>query len=68
MALVLIAVSAEGLEEYDQALKAYKRATEADDSLALAWQVRILFLTLKAPKTTIAEFANTVDPDEMAHK
>ena len=24
-------------------------------------------LTLKAPSTTIAEFANTVDPDEMAH-
>ena len=41
MALVLIAVSAEGLEEYEQALKAYKRAIEADESLALAWQVRI---------------------------
>ena len=40
MALVLIAVSAEGLEEYEQALKAYKRAIEADESLALAWQVR----------------------------
>ena len=24
-------------------------------------------LTLKAPNTTKAEFANTVDPDEMAH-
>ena len=24
-------------------------------------------LTLKAPITTKAEFANTVDPDEMAH-
>ena len=24
-------------------------------------------LTLKAPNTTIAEFANTVDPDETAH-
>ena len=27
----------------------------------------IFFLTPKAPNTTIAEFANTVDPDEMAH-
>ena len=25
------------------------------------------FLAHKAPNTTIAEFANTVDPDEMAH-
>ena len=25
------------------------------------------FLTLKAPNTTIAEFANTADPDETAH-
>ena len=25
------------------------------------------YLTLKAPNTTKAEFANTVDPDEMAH-
>ena len=40
MALVLIAVAAEGLEEYDQALKAYKRAIEADEELLLAWQVR----------------------------
>ena len=24
-------------------------------------------LTCKAPKTTIAEFANTIDPDETAH-
>ena len=24
-------------------------------------------ITRKAPNTTIAEFANTVDPDEMAH-
>ena len=26
-----------------------------------------LLLTLKAPNTTIAEFANTADPDETAH-
>ncbi|XP_053375489.1 tetratricopeptide repeat protein 37-like [Mercenaria mercenaria] len=38
MALVLIAVAAEGLEQYDQALKAYRRAVEADDSQMLAWQ------------------------------
>ena len=29
----------------------------------LKWKI----LTLKAPNTTIAEFANTVDPDETAH-
>ena len=28
---------------------------------------QILQLTLKAPNTTIAEFANTADPDETAH-
>ena len=26
-----------------------------------------IFLTLKAPNTTIDEFANTVESDEMAH-
>ena len=26
-----------------------------------------MILTLEAPNTTIAEFANTVDPDGMAH-
>ena len=29
--------------------------------------LRSRILTLKAPNTTIAEFANTADPDEMAH-
>ena len=29
--------------------------------------IAIVWLTRKAPNTTIAEFANTVDPDEMAH-
>ena len=29
--------------------------------------VHFLPLTLKAPNTTIAEFANTADPDETAH-
>ena len=29
--------------------------------------VSILILTRKAPNTTRAEFANTVDPDEKAH-
>ncbi|XP_060562268.1 superkiller complex protein 3-like [Ruditapes philippinarum] len=38
MALVLIAVAAEGLEQYDQALKAYKRAIDSDDTQLLAWQ------------------------------
>ena len=27
----------------------------------------VSFLTCKAPNTTIAEFANSVDPDEYAH-
>ena len=27
-----------------------------------------MMLTHKVPKTTIAKFANTVDPDETAHK
>ena len=27
----------------------------------------LAYLTCNAPNTTIAEFANTVDPDEMAH-
>ena len=30
-------------------------------------QMTISTLTCKAPNTTIAEFANTVDPDEKAH-
>ena len=29
--------------------------------------LNLFIKTLKAPNTTIAEFANTVDPDEMAH-
>ena len=45
MALVLIAVAAEGLEEFDQALKAYKRAAEADGELLLAWQVYMVNLS-----------------------
>ena len=28
---------------------------------------QILYLTSKAPNTTIADFAKTVDPDETAH-
>ncbi|KAL4223110.1 Tetratricopeptide repeat protein 37 [Mactra antiquata] len=38
MALVLVAVSAEGLEQIDQAIKTYKRAIAADDTQLLAWQ------------------------------
>ena len=29
--------------------------------------IQPMLITLKAPNTTIAEFANTVDPDETAH-
>ena len=43
MALVLIAVAAEGLEQNDQALKAYKRAITADESQLLAWQAWLVF-------------------------
>ena len=32
----------------------------------IAW-ISLNRLTCKAPNTTIDEFANTVDPDEMAH-
>ena len=38
-ALVFVGVAAEGLEQPDQALAAYKRAIEADSSQPLAWQV-----------------------------
>ena len=41
-----------------------------EQSLAIKAREVILYfqvLTLKAPNTTIAEFANTVDPDETAH-
>ena len=31
------------------------------------WYMCFMMLTLKAPDTTEAEFANTVDPDEKAH-
>ena len=41
------------------------------ESLLVARMVLLIFcqwfLSLKAPNTTIAEFANTVDPDETAH-
>ena len=39
-ALVFVGVAAEGLEQYDQALKAYNRATEVSPDQLLAWQVR----------------------------
>lgn len=37
-ALVFVGVAAEGLEQYDQALKAYRRATEISPEQLLAWQ------------------------------
>lgn len=39
MALVLTAVAAEGLSQNSQALEAYKKAVQIDDSQILAWQV-----------------------------
>ena len=38
-ALVFVGVSAEGLEQPDQAVAAYRRAIEAEPNNPLAWQV-----------------------------
>ena len=38
-ALVFVGVAAEGLEQPDQALTAYKKAIESDPNQMLAWQV-----------------------------
>ncbi|KAL3865870.1 hypothetical protein ACJMK2_043219 [Sinanodonta woodiana] len=38
MALVLVGVAAEGLDESDKAVKAYRRAIETDEKQILAWQ------------------------------
>lgn len=43
-ALVFVGVAAEGLEQYDQALKAYRRAVEICPEQILAWQVWNYFL------------------------
>lgn len=40
-ALVFVGVAAEGLEQFDQALKAYRRATEVSPEQLLAWQVGV---------------------------
>uniref|UniRef100_A0A8W8I7K5 Tetratricopeptide repeat protein n=1 Tax=Magallana gigas TaxID=29159 RepID=A0A8W8I7K5_MAGGI len=38
-AFVFVGVAADGLEQADQAVKAYRRATEVDPEQPLAWQV-----------------------------
>lgn len=38
-ALVFVGVAAEGLEQHEQALAAYRKAVEVDDSQILAWHV-----------------------------
>lgn len=38
-ALVFVGVSAEGLDQSEQALMAYKKAVEVEPELLLAWQV-----------------------------
>lgn len=38
-ALVFVGVAADGMEQFDQAEKAYKRATDAAPDQVLAWQV-----------------------------
>lgn len=40
-ALVFVGVAADGMEQFDQAEKAYKRATEAAPDQVLAWQVSV---------------------------
>ena len=40
-AFVFLGVTAEGLEQVEQALKAYKKATEKQPDQLLAWQVRL---------------------------
>ena len=47
-ALVFVGVSAEGLEQPDQAVAAYRRATDAEPNNPLAWQVK---------KTTLKNFS-----------
>ena len=39
-ALVFVGVAAEGMEQGEQALMAYKKAIDVDDTQLLAWQVR----------------------------
>ena len=39
-ALVFLGVTAEGLDDREQALKAYKKATQKQPDQLLAWQVR----------------------------
>ena len=43
-ALVFVGVAAEGLEQEDQALMAYNKATQVDPEQQLAWQVSCNFL------------------------
>ena len=46
-ALVFVGVAAEGLGQFDQALKAYHRATEASPEQLLAWQVGLKIIILR---------------------
>ena len=41
-ALVFVGVAADGLEQAEQALKAYRRAAEVEPNQPLAWQVCLL--------------------------
>lgn len=45
-ALVFIGVAAEGLEQPDQAIKAFEKATEVSPEQVLAWQVKLERLTV----------------------
>lgn len=40
-ALVFVGVAADGLDQHEQTVKAYRRASEADPEQPLAWQVCI---------------------------
>ena len=46
-ALVFVGVAAEGLEQTDQAIAAFKKAIQTDDTQPLAWQVSLIFFLLK---------------------
>ena len=57
-ALVFVGVAAEGLEQPDQAIAAYKKAIDVDDTQPLAWQVRI---DLKLPMRSYQIRANVLN-------
>ncbi|KAL8583667.1 hypothetical protein ACOMHN_037390 [Nucella lapillus] len=64
-ALVFVGVAAEGLEQFDQALKAYRRATEVSPDQLLAWQVRRGSLQQFDQALKAYRRATEVSPDQL---